>query len=109
MSKALHFTDADFDKEVLKAKEPVLVDFWAPWCGPCQVMGPVIEELAAEYAGNGVKIGKMNVDEEGKTPQKYNVMSIPTMILFKGGKPMDQVIGVQNKAELKKKIEEFLK
>lgn len=106
---ALHFTDGNFEKEVLKSTEPVLVDFWASWCGPCQVMGPVIEELASEYAGKGAKVGKMNVDEESATPQKYNVMSIPTLVIFKNGKPMDQMIGVQKKEDIKKRLDGLLK
>ncbi|MFH1226055.1 MAG: thioredoxin [bacterium] len=102
------FTDENFEVEALKEKGLVLVDFWAPWCGPCQVMGPVIEELAKEYAGQGVKIGKLNVDENRLTAGKYNIMSIPTLIFFKNGKKVEQMMGVQDKGKLAEKIKKLL-
>lgn len=105
----LTLTDKTFKKDVLDAEDPVLVDFWAPWCAPCKVMGPVIAELAQEYAGKPVKIAKMNVDENSQTPGSYGVMSIPTFILFKDGKPVEQFIGVQKKEVFKKKIDALLK
>ncbi|MFA4843155.1 MAG: thioredoxin [Candidatus Omnitrophota bacterium] len=103
----LHFTDQNFKKEVLESDLPVVVDFWAPWCGPCKMIGPIVEELAKEYAGK-IKIGKVNVDENPKIPSHYGIMSIPTLIFFKGGKIMAQVAGAVSKAELKKKIQENL-
>lgn len=107
--RMLILTDKNFETEVIKAKDPVLVDFWAPWCAPCKVMGPVIDELAQEYTGKPVKIAKMNVDENSQTPSQFGVMSIPTFILFKDGKPAEQFIGVQKKEVLKKKIDALLK
>lgn len=101
----LILTDANFEQEVLKVADPVLVDFWAPWCGPCKLMGPVIDELAKEFDGKPVKIAKMNVDENDTTPSKFGIMSIPTLIIFKAGKPLEQFVGVQKKEDLKKKIE----
>lgn len=101
----LHLTDNNFKKEVLESDLPVLVDYWASWCGPCKMISPLIEDLAKEYAGK-IKIGKLNVDESPKTATLYGIMSIPTLILFKDGKVVDQVVGALNKAELKKKIEE---
>lgn len=98
-------TDKNFEAEVLKSDVPVLVDFWAPWCGPCKVLGPVIEELAKDFDGKPVKIAKMNVDESAVTPGKYGVMSIPTLILFKGGEPIDQMVGVQPKDKLAEKLD----
>ncbi len=103
-----HFTDTNFRKEVLESELPVLVDFWAEWCGPCKMIAPVIEELAAEYAGK-VKIGKIDVDQNSKFATAYAVMSIPTLIFFKKGKVVEQVVGVLNKVGLKKKIEENLR
>ena len=103
------FTDQNFEEEVLKSDVPVLVDFWAPWCGPCRVQGPIIEELAKEHEGKGVKIGKLNVDENPKTAQNYQVMSIPTLGFFKGGEMVGQAVGVQQKDDLEKKIEELSK
>ncbi len=90
------FTDQNFEKEVLKSETPVLADFWAPWCGPCQMVGPIVEELAKEYEGK-VKIGKLNVDENPQVAVKYNVMSIPTVIFFKEGKEVARQIGLESK------------
>lgn len=104
---AQHITDAQFEQEVLKSTVPVLVDFWAPWCGPCRVLGPIVEELAKENEGKSVKIVKLNIDENPNTASQYSVMSIPTMIFFKGGKPVDQMVGVQDKSVIQKKLDEL--
>jgi thioredoxin 1 len=103
----LHFTDGNFKKDVLESNIPVMVDFWATWCGPCKMITPIVEELAKEYSGK-IKIGKLNVEESPKTPSHYGVMSIPSLIFFKEGKVMGQVVGALNKSELKKKIDEVL-
>ena len=101
------FTDANFNSEVLQSQTPVLVDFWAPWCGPCQMMGPIVEDLSTEL-GAKVKIGKVNVDENPDTAGTYNVMSIPTFLLFKGGQVVDQVVGGVQKERLKAMVEKHL-
>ena len=98
------FTDQNFDAEVLKSDKPVLVDFWAPWCGPCQAMGPIIEELAKEFEGKTV-VGKLNVDENSKTAQEYAIMSIPALKIFKGGKVVQEFVGMQAKETLKEALE----
>src|SRR5271170_5730892 len=100
----LNFTDSAFDQDVLKSDVPVLVDFWAPWCGPCKAMGPTIDALAAEYAGR-IKIGKMNTDENPQAPMRYQVRGIPTLLLFKGGKVVDQRVGAMPKQDVQKMIE----
>lgn len=100
----LKITGDNFEEEVLKSDKPVLIDFWAPWCGPCKMMGPVVEQLAAEYEGR-VKVGKVNVDEEMELAQKYQVMSIPTFLLFKDGKVEKQVMGARPKEELEKMLQ----
>ncbi len=100
---ALQLTDATFEEEVLKSEIPVLVDFWAPWCGPCRAMGPVIDEMANEYEGK-VKISKMNVDENQATPSKYGIRAIPTLILFKGGEVVEQITGAVSKSSIKEMI-----
>jgi thioredoxin 1 len=92
-------TDHNFDAEVLKVTEPVLVDFWAVWCGPCQMQRPIVEEVAKTMEGK-TKVGELNVDENPVSAQKYNVMSIPTLIIFKDGKPVKQFVGVQSKETL---------
>ena len=103
----LHLTDANFKDNVLNSEIPVLVDFWAPWCGPCKIISPIIEELAKEF-DKKIKFGKINIDEDAKTASSYGVMSIPTLIFFKKGKPVNQAVGALSKAELKKKITEII-
>jgi thioredoxin 1 len=100
----LHVTDGNFEQEILKSDKPALVDFWAPWCGPCKALGPVVEELAAEYKDR-IVVSKLNVDDNPVTAGKYGVRSIPTLLLFKNGEIMDTVIGLVPK----ERLEAFLK
>lgn len=92
-------TDQDFERQVLRADLPVLVDFWAEWCGPCHMVAPVVEEIAAEQAGN-LRVAKLNVDDNPRTAEQFGVMSIPTLILFRGGQERGRVIGVQGKESI---------
>jgi thioredoxin 1 len=102
------FTDKNFQQEVMGEKSmPVLVDFWAPWCGPCRIVGPIVEEIAKEYEGK-VKVGKMNVDENPEVSSTFGIMSIPTLLLFKNGQPVKTLIGAQPKDVLKKAVDETL-
>jgi len=101
----LTFTDANFEAEVLKSSVPVFVDFWAPWCGPCQMMGPIVDELAEEYKGKKIKIGKMNVDENSEVAGKYSIMSIPAFMVFIGGDPVEVISGGVQKEKLKEMID----
>jgi len=103
----MQFTDANFEQEVLQSEKPVLVDFWAPWCGPCRAVGPVVEDLAEVYKGL-VKVGKINIDDNPKTAAKYGVMSIPTLILFNKGDIMDKLIGLSPKERLEGLIKKAL-
>jgi len=103
----IQLTDANFEQEVLKSSLPVLVDFWAPWCGPCKMIGPLIEELAKEYDGR-IKVCKLNTDEGQDTASKHNISAIPTILLFKGGKVAQEMVGLQKKEELKKRLDELL-
>lgn len=104
---ALELNAGNFEEEVLKAAQPVLVDFWAPWCGPCRSMAPIIEELAGEFAGRA-KVAKVNVDENRELAARYGVMSIPTLVFFKDGKVVEQIVGFTPKGVLVKKLEELL-
>ena len=101
--KTLTFTDAAFDQDVLNSDLPVLVDFWAPWCGPCRAMSPTVDAVAAEYEGR-IKVGKLNTDENQATAMRYQVRGIPTLLLFKGGSVVDQRVGAMPKAELVKML-----
>ncbi len=103
----MEFTDQSFEQEVLKADQPVLVDFWAAWCGPCRMIAPAVEALADEYAGKA-KVGKVNVDENSATPGRYNIRSIPTLLLFKGGEVQEQVVGVKSRDELANLLKKYL-
>lgn len=101
---ALEFTDKNFKEEVLESDATVLVDFWAPWCGPCQMMGPIIDELSQEM-GEGFKIGKVNVDENPQSASDHGIMSIPAIKIFKNGKIVKEFVGVQNKEVLKTELQ----
>ena len=107
MGNVLEISDQTFDQEVLKAETPVLIDFWAPWCGPCKAIAPVVEEMAGAYAGR-LKVVKMNVDDNPQTPSRYGVRGIPNLILFKRGQVADQIIGAVPKAHLVKAIDSAL-
>ena len=100
---ALEITDNNFDEVVIKSDKPVLVDFWAPWCGPCRMVGPIVEELSKEYEGKAV-VGKMNVDDNANVPSQFGIRSIPTLLIFKGGQLVDKVVGAVPKATLASKL-----
>ena len=107
MAKPLEVTDAEFDQEVLKADLPVMVDFWAEWCGPCKVVSPIVEELAKEYSDK-VKFVKLDTEANFDIPARYGIRSLPTLMIFKGGKQVDQIFGARPKAELKHSLEKAL-
>ena len=102
------FTDTNFNVEVLQSAVPVFVDFWAPWCGPCQMMGPIVDELSKEYEGKKIKIGKCNVDENNDIAAQYGVMSIPAFKVFKGGQIVDEINGGVQKEKLKEMIDKAI-
>ena len=103
-TNTLTFTDAGWDKDVLNSDIPVLVDFWAEWCGPCRMMSPTVDAIATDYAGR-VKVGKLNVDENGATSMRYQVRGIPTLLLFKGGKVVEQKVGAVGKSDVQKMLD----
>ncbi len=106
-SDVVTLQDATFDKEVLKSDIPVLVDFWAVWCGPCKAIAPAVDELASQYKGK-VKIAKMDVDQHQQVPQQYGIRSIPTLLLFKGGRVVDTIVGAVPKAKLEESLKKAL-
>jgi thioredoxin 1 len=103
----IQLTDDSFEKEVLQSPDPVLVDFWAPWCGPCRMLTPIVEELSKEYEGK-VKVAKLNTDDNPNAATKFNISAIPTMLFFKGGKVEHQMVGVHSKADIKKMLDEMV-
>jgi thioredoxin 1 len=103
----LEVSDATFDQEVLRSEQPVLVDFWAVWCGPCKAISPIVDKLAATYEGK-LKVAKVNVDENGATPSRYGIRGIPTLLLFKGGKVADQIVGYVPQNIIEEKVQRLL-
>jgi thioredoxin 1 len=99
-----HVTDANFEQEVLKSPTPVLIDFWAPWCGPCRAIAPIVDDLATEYAGR-LKVVKVNVDDNPQTPSRYGVRGIPNLLIIKGGEVKEQIVGAVAKAHLVKAVD----
>jgi thioredoxin 1 len=107
VAKPKEVSDATFEQEVLQAQQPVLVDFWAPWCGPCRMVAPIVEELADEYEGR-VNFVKLNTDDNPVTAARYGIRSIPTLLVFNGGQPVGQVIGFRPKSDLKRRLDAVL-
>jgi len=107
MTKPIQVDDANFEQVVLKSKKPVLVDFWATWCKPCVLVAPIVDELASEFDGR-VDFVKVDIDNNPKTPVRYNIMSIPTLLIFKNGEPVSHMVGLKQKAEMKKNLESAL-
>ncbi len=107
MSDLLQVTDENFDAEIMSSELPAMVDFWAEWCGPCRMVGPVVEELALEYKGK-IKVAKMDVDKNRKTPTSFAIRNIPTLILFKGGEVTQTIIGAQPKSNIEKELKKLL-
>ena len=107
MAKPIKVTDSTFEQNVINAEQPVLVDFWAEWCGPCKMIAPVLDEIANELDGK-LTIGKLDIDENGDTAMAFGVMSIPTLLLFKGGEPVERIVGFQQKAQLMKRLQAHL-
>jgi len=107
VAKPKEVTDATFEQDVLEAATPVLVDFWAPWCGPCRMVAPIVEELAEEYDSR-VGFVKLNTDDNPLTASRYGIRSIPTLLVFKGGRPVSQIIGFRPKSDLKRRLDEAL-
>ncbi len=103
----LEVTDANFDQDVLKSEQPVLVDFWAAWCGPCRALAPIVDELAKDYTGK-IKVGKMDVDNNQATPMRYGVRGIPTLLVFKGGQVKEQIVGYVPKETIQKAIDKHV-
>ncbi len=107
MGDLLQVTDDNFEEEIIKSDIPAMVDFWAEWCGPCKMVGPIVEELAEQYKGK-VKIGKMNVDENRQTPAKFGIRAIPTLILFKDGNVAQTIVGAQPKSYIEDELKKLL-
>jgi thioredoxin 1 len=103
----LEVTDANFDQEVLKSEQPVLVDFWAAWCGPCKMIAPAVDKLAESYAGK-LKVTKVNVDQNGATPSRYGIRGIPALLFFKGGKVADQIVGYVPESVIEEKVQKII-
>ena len=107
MAKPIEVNDSTFETEVIKANQPVLVDFWAVWCGPCRMVAPIVEELAGEYAGQ-LKVAKMDVDQNNATAARFNILSIPSLLFFKDGQVVDQIVGAVPKKQFVEKINKIL-